>query len=89
MLKIEDGPRPVNVFKEMDADADGELNRKEVKDYVMKNAAEARERGEEHDIPEQDLNHMIDEIFQFEDKDKDGVISREEFSGPKVDHDEL
>ncbi|KAH8025683.1 hypothetical protein HPB51_010767 [Rhipicephalus microplus] len=37
------------------------------------------------DLP--DTDKMVEEIFQHEDKDRDGVISREEFSGPK--HDEL
>lgn len=32
-------------------------------------------------------NNMISDIFDNEDKDKDGFISHEEFSGPK--HDEL
>merc|ERR1712198_624251 len=33
------------------------------------------------------LNKQIEEIFSHDDKDKDGYISHEEFSGPK--HDEL
>ena len=32
-------------------------------------------------------NEMVSDIFKHEDKDKDGLISHEEFSGPK--HDEL
>ena len=36
---------------------------------------------------------MLDEIFKHEDKDKDNLISYDEFSGPKHDeqdeHDEL
>ena len=34
-----------------------------------------------------DHDNLVEEIFQHEDKDKNGVISFEEFSGPK--HDEL
>lgn len=30
---------------------------------------------------------LVEEIFQHEDKDKNGLISHDEFSGPK--HDEL
>ena len=30
---------------------------------------------------------LVEEIFSHEDKDKDGLISHDEFSGPK--HDEL
>jgi Ca2+-binding EF-hand superfamily protein len=34
-----------------------------------------------------DPDKITEEIFQHEDKDRDGFISHEEFSGPK--HDEL
>lgn len=34
-----------------------------------------------------DHDKLIEEIFQQEDKDRSGFISRDEFSGPK--HDEL
>lgn len=34
-----------------------------------------------------DHDKLVEEIFQHEDKDKNGFISHEEFSGPK--HDEL
>lgn len=37
------------------------------------------------ELPSQ--GNLIEEIFQTEDKDRDGFISHEEFSGPK--HDEL
>ena len=36
---------------------------------------------------EEDQDKLVEEIFSHEDKDKDGYISHEEFSGPK--HDEL
>ena len=39
------------------------------------------------DQMEADQDKLVEEIFSHEDKDKDGVISHEEFSGPK--HDEL
>lgn len=35
----------------------------------------------------QDPHKITEEIFHHEDKDRDGYISHEEFSGPK--HDEL
>lgn len=35
----------------------------------------------------EDHDKLVEEIFQHEDKDKNGFISHEEFSGPK--HDEL
>ncbi len=36
---------------------------------------------------ETDQDKLVAEIFEHEDKDKDGFISHDEFSGPK--HDEL
>lgn len=35
----------------------------------------------------EDHDKLVEEIFQHEDKDKNGFISHSEFSGPK--HDEL
>lgn len=37
------------------------------------------------DMPEQDK--LVEDIFQHEDRDRNGFISHDEFSGPK--HDEL
>ena len=45
------------------------------------------EQGEEAKKMLEDQDKLVEEIFSHEDKDKDGVISHEEFSGPK--HDEL
>lgn len=60
----------------------------QVSDYLKKQmvAVEGQDTEEvksmlkEHD-------KLVEEIFQHEDKDKNGVISHDEFSGPK--HDEL
>ncbi|KAJ8320764.1 hypothetical protein KUTeg_002351 [Tegillarca granosa] len=56
----------------------------EVSEFIktQKEEAGAPEEGtaEEH-------TNIVNQIFQHEDKDKDGLISHEEFSGPK--HDEL
>jgi len=35
----------------------------------------------------EDHDKLVEEIFQHEDQDKNGYISKDEFSGPK--HDEL
>lgn len=83
-LKVEDGPNPVNVFKEIDVDGDGKLSRQEVGNFLKRQLSQA---GTEHDPNEQ--NSMLDEVFKHEDKDNDGFITRDEFSGPKYDHDEL
>lgn len=88
ILKVEDGPKPINVFKEIDADNDNRLSRKEVAEFLKKqlNQAQHGDMGSADD-PEQ--QEMVDEIFMHEDKDKDEYITHEEFSGPKYDHDEL
>lgn len=83
-LKVEDGPNPVNVFKEIDADHDEKLSREEVAQFLKRQLDQA---GEQHD--EQEQMKMLEEVFTHEDKDSDGFISHEEFSGPKHNHDEL
>lgn len=84
LMGIEDGPTPVNVFNEIDANSDNQLTRQEVSDYLKKQM-QAAQPGEFSDYPDQDK--LVEDIFQHEDRDKNGVISHEEFSGPK--HDEL
>ncbi|GFY50402.1 peptidyl-prolyl cis-trans isomerase FKBP14 [Trichonephila inaurata madagascariensis] len=84
LLKIDDGPSPVNVFKEIDANQDLQLSREEISDYLKKQMPQAEAAGLK-DMPEQDK--LVEDIFQHEDKDKNGFISHDEFSGPK--HDEL
>ncbi|XP_064598050.1 uncharacterized protein LOC135464554 [Liolophura sinensis] len=86
LLSIGDGPKPQNVFKEIDADNDKKLSKDEIRGYLKK---QTEEHGDEiEDMPDAEQSeHMIEEIFKHEDKDKDGFISHEEFSGPK--HDEL
>lgn len=84
LLEIEDGPAPVNVFKEIDSNEDQQLSREEISDYLKKQMPQAEAAGLK-DMPEQDK--LVEDIFQHEDKDRNGFISHEEFSGPK--HDEL
>merc|ERR1712223_1122906 len=45
------------------------------------------EEGQEARKMMEDQDKLVEEIFAHEDKDKDGLISHDEFSGPK--HDEL
>ena len=82
-LAIEDGPAPVNIFKEIDLNNDNQLSREELSDYLKKQVPEGA--AGTHDLPDQDK--LVEDIFQHEDRDKNGFISHEEFSGPK--HDEL
>lgn len=89
MLGIEDGPKPVNVFKEIDVDGDNKLTREEISNYLKKQFQQAREHGDTGTIDDPNQREMVNEIFMHEDRDKDGVITYEEFSGPKDDHDEL
>jgi FK506-binding protein 14 len=84
LLKIEDGPKSVNVFKEIDANQDNTLSKDEVAQYLKAQLPAAEAAGMK-DLP--DTDKMVEDIFDHEDSDKDGVISHEEFSGPK--HDEL
>jgi len=91
LLDVEAGPQPVNVFKQIDADADAHISRDELAEYLKQQVAEMQSSGSEHAqeaekmMREQDK--LVEEIFSHEDKDRDGYISHIEFSGPK--HDEL
>jgi len=91
LMGIEEGPTPVNVFKQIDADGDKALTRDEISSYLKQQVetmqAAGGEQGEEAKKMLEDQDKLVEEIFSHEDKDKDGVISHEEFSGPK--HDEL
>lgn len=80
---IEDGPPAADVFGEIDTDNDRQLSREEVSAYLKKQIPKEDEGAE--GMPEQDK--LVEEIFQHEDQDKNGLISHQEFSGPK--HDEL
>lgn len=91
IIDIEDGPKPANVFKEIDADGDNRLSRKEVADFLKKqlNQASQAHNGDMGSVDDPEQVQMVDEIFMHEDKDKDEYITHDEFSGPKHDHDEL
>ncbi|XP_026297173.1 FK506-binding protein 2 isoform X2 [Apis mellifera] len=91
LINISDSPPTANVFKEIDSDHDNQLSREEVSEYLRKQMIEA-EKGSGGDSEEvkkimADHDKLVEEIFQHEDKDKNGFISHDEFSGPK--HDEL
>ncbi|KAH9498810.1 Peptidyl-prolyl cis-trans isomerase fkbp14 [Bulinus truncatus] len=84
LVGLKDGTAPPNVFKEIDLDGDRFLSQDEVSDYLKKQASKAGDRVQEN---EEQHKEIITQIFNHEDKDKDGLISHDEFSGPK--HDEL
>jgi len=81
LISIGEAPAQVNIFKAIDKDNDSKLTKEEVLEYIEEQLP-ADQRTDE-----QNPEAITDEIFDHEDKDKDGVISHEEFSGPK--HDEL
>ena len=56
----------------------------QVSAYLVK---QSEEHGQKTDIDSKEHKEIVENIFDHEDKDRDGVISHEEFSGPK--HDEL
>lgn len=89
LINIGDSPPTTNVFKEIDADQDNMLSREEVSDYLKKQMVPADGAEMSEDVKQMLEGHdkLVEEIFQHEDKDKNGFISHEEFSGPK--HDEL
>ncbi|XP_017772221.1 PREDICTED: FK506-binding protein 2 [Nicrophorus vespilloides] len=89
LINIGDTPPTTNVFKEIDADQNNMLSREEVSEYLKKQmvAADGENQSEEVKSMLADHDKLVEEIFQHEDKDKNGYISHEEFSGPK--HDEL
>jgi len=91
LVGTEEGPTPVNVFKQIDISGDNTLSREEISSYLKQQvetmASAGGEQGEEAKKMMEDQDKLVEEIFAHEDKDKDGLISHEEFSGPK--HDEL
>ncbi|CAG4943076.1 unnamed protein product [Colias eurytheme] len=76
-------------FLAMDTDRDSVLSREEVSEYLKKQMVPSDGAEISEDIKQMLESHdkLVEEIFQHEDKDKNGFISHEEFSGPK--HDEL
>lgn len=89
LINIGDSAPTTNVFKEIDIDQDKMLSREEVSEYLKKQMESAGEGEAADEVKKmlEDHDKLVEEIFQHEDKDKNGFISHEEFSGPK--HDEL
>ncbi|KAK7111563.1 uncharacterized protein [Littorina saxatilis] len=84
LLDIKEGASPPNVFKEIDSNEDKFLSQNEVSDFLKEQAKKA---GPDAAVGDDQHNTIVTQIFEHEDKDRDGLISHEEFSGPK--HDEL
>lgn len=89
LINIGDTPPTTNVFKEIDGNKDNQLSREEVSEYLKKQMVAADGGNPSEEVKNMLAEHdkLVEEIFQHEDKDKNGYISHDEFSGPK--HDEL
>jgi Ca2+-binding EF-hand superfamily protein len=80
-----------DMFSYMDKNGDGKLTREEVSNY-MRIQAEARFAPVHDERWQQEHDKMVNSVFEQEDLDEDGIISHEEFSGPKIakrSHDEF
>lgn len=84
LLKINEGrgkPKGTDYFLKIDTNGDGMLSTEEVARFLQ-DSSYPEEDGASH----QDL---LGEIFQHEDKDQDGLISPDEFEGPRILKEEL
>ncbi|XP_060073154.1 peptidyl-prolyl cis-trans isomerase FKBP7-like [Ylistrum balloti] len=84
LIQVHDGPKPPNVFKMIDIDSDNLLTRDELAMYL---ARQSQMQGVPMDLANVQNLKVLNNIFSVEDKDRDGRISHDEFTGPK--HDEL
>nr|ACO11449.1 FK506-binding protein 7 precursor [Caligus rogercresseyi] len=91
LMDVNAGPPPTNVFKQIDTDNDKHLSRDELSAYLKVQIDQMKTEDDEPTDEAKklmnDQGKLVEEVFAHEDKDKDGLISFEEFSGPK--HDEL
>merc|ERR1711963_686213 len=79
LIDTEEGPAPVNVFKQIDIDADSALSREELSVYLKQQVEAMAQAGGEQAQQAQEMlkdqDKLVEEIFSHEDKDKDGYIS--------------
>ena len=72
-----------DLFQQIDTNGDGQINVEEMAKHLM--VHEGKSEKDDKD----ELYTMVGEIFQEDDKDKDGVLSYHEFMAPQNEHDEL
>ncbi|XP_065072347.1 peptidyl-prolyl cis-trans isomerase FKBP2-like [Rhopilema esculentum] len=72
-----------DIFSQIDADGDRQINIEEMANHIMKH------EGKTKDDDKTELYTMVGEIFQEDDKNKDGVLSYDEFMTQATEHDEL
>eukprot|EP00105_Crassostrea_gigas_P004193 XP_011417332.1 PREDICTED: FK506-binding protein 2 isoform X1 [Crassostrea gigas] len=85
LLDVQDGPKPENIFKKIDTDEDNKLSREEISAHLVDLSRQTY--GFPVDNKSEEHQKVVDGIFYWEDSDKDGIITHDEFTGPK--HDEL
>ena len=73
----------------MDEDGNKKLSRDEVAEYMKKQAQTHYGAPMDDYYWNQYHNQIVDNIFSQDDEDEDGHISHDEFSGPKLYHEEL
>ena len=69
----------------MDSDSDNVLSRDKVSNYLQQQVDTSQNADEEAEKILEDQTKLVEEIFTYEDRDEDGFISHDEFSGPKCD----
>lgn len=89
LLDIREPPPQADVFSAMDGDGNKKLSRDEVSQYMKKQAQMHYGAPMEDEYWNSYHDQMVDNIFEQEDVDEDGIISHDEFSGPKFTHEEL
>ena len=75
---LKEGPHKPNTFKEIDDNNDQLLSPDEVKKYLAK-------IGIKDQVGDHGLKQMMRDIFKEEDRDNNGYIGHNEFSGRKRD----
>merc|ERR1712026_143423 len=79
LLETEEGPQPVNVFKQIDMDNDAALSREELSVYLKQQveamASAGGEQAQQAQEMLKDQDKLVEEIFSHEDKDKDGYLA--------------
>ncbi|XP_046658124.1 FK506-binding protein 2-like isoform X2 [Daphnia pulicaria] len=88
LMGINQAPPPQNVFKQIDSDSDNQLSKEEVRAHFDRQINKLKVDGAFiTDKIDEDHARLVEQIFEAEDKNNDGFISHDEFSGQK--HDEL
>lgn len=65
-----------DTFESVDKDKNGEISREEMTDYIKRYQAE---EPEEEAPSDEEMENLISEIFQADDTNKDGVLSKDEY----------